>query len=161
MRELTDSELKAKLGQAMGLLQECIQALTNSPRILMPIAMAAQAYDIDLGKLYQYCRLGRMRSTCDGEGYKVAAEEMDRVFYPPVRTMLLETASKAYGVNLTRLRLYCTRGWVVAQKFNGTYYVTPQEMDRVFRGVVSKKPALPIPAEAPKWKESKRRRGAK
>ena len=54
-------------------------------------------------------------------------------------TMNLETASSLYDVKLSTLRLMCVKGEVKSKKVGNHRYVTPSEMDRVFKGEVTGK----------------------
>jgi tRNA A37 threonylcarbamoyladenosine modification protein TsaB len=51
-----------------------------------------------------------------------------------IQTMALKKAAPLYGIPLSTLRLMATRGTVKAKKVGRAWYVTPAEMDRVFKG---------------------------
>lgn len=53
-------------------------------------------------------------------------------------TMTLETASTAYDVKLSTLRLMCVRGQIPSRKIGKRRYVTPEAMDAVFKGESAK-----------------------
>lgn len=58
-------------------------------------------------------------------------------------TMTLEIAAERYNVKLSTLRLMCLRGVIKSTKPGKRRFVTPAEMDRVFKGVV----AAPVKAK--------------
>lgn len=53
-------------------------------------------------------------------------------------TMTLETASTQYDVKLSTLRLMCVRGQIPSRKVGKRRYVTPENMDAVFKGESAK-----------------------
>ena len=52
-----------------------------------------------------------------------------------METMQIKTAAALYDVNPRMLQNFCTRGDVKAQLVGGRYFITPAEMDRVFKGI--------------------------
>ena len=52
-----------------------------------------------------------------------------------METMQIKTAAPLYDIDPRALQTLCTRGVVKSVKVNGRHYVTPAEMDRVFKGV--------------------------
>lgn len=60
-------------------------------------------------------------------------------------TMQLKTAAPLYDIDVSYLRLLCTRGEVKGQLVGGRWFVTPAEMDRVFKGVVPAADRKPKP----------------
>lgn len=54
--------------------------------------------------------------------------------------MNLETAAEQYDVKLSTLRLMATRGDIETVKVGKRRYVTPEEMDRIFKGEATREP---------------------
>jgi len=50
-------------------------------------------------------------------------------------TMKLATAAPLYDVKLSTLKMMCLKGTVKSKLVGGHRYVTPAEMDKVFKGV--------------------------
>lgn len=60
-------------------------------------------------------------------------QRMDEVMR---ETMQIKTAAALYDLKEAYLRTLCLRGTVKAHQFGGRWYITPKEMDCVFKGVV-------------------------
>lgn len=56
-----------------------------------------------------------------------------------METMQVKTAAALYDVKESYLRVLCTRGVVRSTLVGGRHFVTPAEMDRVFKGIEAPK----------------------
>lgn len=63
-------------------------------------------------------------------------EELERRQSEGKPCLLLEEAANLYSVKLSTLRIMATKGTVKTTKVGKRHYVTPAEMDRVFKGEV-------------------------
>ena len=54
-----------------------------------------------------------------------------------METMQVKTAASLYDVKESYLRVLCTRGVVRSTLVGGRHFITPAEMDRVFKGLRS------------------------
>jgi len=59
-----------------------------------------------------------------------------------LETMQIKTAAPLYDIDPRALQTLCTRGVVKSVKVNGRHYVTPAEMDRVFKSINPAKEGL-------------------
>jgi len=50
-------------------------------------------------------------------------------------TLQIKTAAALYDLKEALLRTLCLRGTVKAHQFGGRWFITPAEMDRVFKGI--------------------------
>lgn len=64
-------------------------------------------------------------------------------------TMRLGTAAPLYDISVDRLRRMCTRGEVKSTLVGGDHFVTPAEMDRVFKGVEAPKAKAKVASKKP------------
>lgn len=56
-----------------------------------------------------------------------------------LETMQIKTAAALYDVKVSYLQVLCTRGVVKSTLVGGRHFITPAEMDRVFKGIEAPK----------------------